>query len=168
MIRTGTTLATVLSATLLAGVVLVSGASTGDVAGGKVLLLRIDAAHAVQPAVDGDVVSAGGRRVSFPARVEDVADTDGGLYVLVDGTLWVTDLDAVLRTGVTGVQELVASPDGRYLGFVDHGSGTDAHGTSRSVVTIYDTTTGVRVVHSAEGRGEAANDDLAALYRALS
>ncbi|HET7682125.1 MAG TPA: hypothetical protein VFK34_00490 [Marmoricola sp.] len=168
MIRTGTTLATAIATALLVGgAVLGSGSSIDNVAGGKALLIRIAQVDAsAAPDVVGGTVRLGDEQVSFAEPVTDTAVTDGGLYVLAGKKLWVTDFHARLQTGVSGMDHITASPDGRYLGFVDlTTTHTDRHGTSLAVVTVYDTTTGERVVHSADGMGDPGHDDLARLYR---
>lgn len=161
VLRTGTTLAAVVGATLLTLVALVGeGWDAGDLGGGKALLIRVAPSESRAPVeVDGRILRVGDRAVRFPAAVRDVARTDGGVYVVSGRRLWVTDLHGVLRTGVSGMRDLVASPNGRYLGFVDDTTQVPASdGSSAAAVTVYDTTTGERVLHA-----EAAPDSAALL-----
>lgn len=112
-----------------------------DAPGGQVLLLRtsqVDAGPGVE--LVGSTLRVGDRAVAFPGVVREAVATAGGLYALVGDELWVTDLEATLRTGITGARDLVVSADGRYLGFRD--------GTT---VTVYDTRSGERLVHSRHG-----------------
>lgn len=77
---------------------------------------------------------------------------------LVDASGDVEDLDV-------RVDSLAASPDGRYVALIDLTSGEeDRYGTPQAATVVVDTRTGEEVVRSADGMGDRATDDLAALY----
>ena len=60
---------------------------------------------------------------------------------------------------------LRASPDGRYLAFLDLATGTkDQVGTAQIQTVVVDLTTGKEVVRSAQGMGDPSSDDLGAVY----
>jgi hypothetical protein len=93
---------------------------------------------------------------------KDGRPIDGGqrpsrLYLAEpDGTVSDTGADAFT---------LGASPDGRYLGFLDLTTGDqDRFGTPQAQAVVVDLQTGEEVVRSSAGMGDPEDDDLAALY----
>lgn len=119
------------------------GAGLDEMSGGMPLLLGVAPVEpGSRPEADAGAVRLGDRVAAFARGVQDVEATAGGIYVLVGDELWVTDFDTTLETGLSGIEELHASPDGRYLGFLD-ADGSEA----RQVATVYDTRNGERVVH---------------------
>lgn len=99
-----------------------------------------------------------------PLHVDAFAVTRGGVFVISDHRLWLTDLTRARDTGYRRVRALTVSPDGRYLGFVDLPVlARESHAVA--VATVYDTTTGEPVVASTVGMGDATKGDLADLYQ---
>lgn len=123
---------------------------------------------------DGTTVDTGSAMTTYvvagdgvwftPADSED--DVDHGN--MTTGPLHFADRDGeVVDTGVTVyVESLGSSPDGRYLGLVDATSGPedDFSDYPRATAVVVDLTTGERVVDTADGMGDPAEDDLAHDY----
>lgn len=84
------------------------------------------------------------------------------------GPLHFADRDGeVSDTGLTVyVESIGSSPDGRYVGLVDATSGPEDafSGQPRGTAVVVDTTTGERVVETADGMGDPDEDDLAHDY----
>ena len=89
------------------------------------------------------------------------ADREGG-----DDPLYYSTGDGAARKVATDASELRATADGRYLMYMDMGSGKkDGFGTPQAVVVVVDTTTGDEVARTTEGMGDpGSDDDLADLY----
>ena len=74
--------------------------------------------------------------------------------------------DGKAREVAVDASDLRASADGRYLMYMDMGSGKkDGFGTPQAVVVVVDTTTGDEIARTTEGMGDpSSDDDLADLY----
>lgn len=79
--------------------------------------------------------------------------------------LFFADRDGQVTSVATGVTDPFASPDGRYLVYLDVASGEqDAYGTPQAQTVIADLASGEEVVRSTEGAGDPSSDDFADLY----
>ncbi|MGN6250536.1 MAG: hypothetical protein ACTHNS_01845 [Marmoricola sp.] len=113
------------------------------------------------------VIEVDGRRIDVaPLRADQAVATRGGTFFLNAGELWYAGSHGARSTGLSQVDRLVLSPDGRRLGLVDrtHGpSGADR--TRVAAVVVYDTVTGRPVLRSTAGMG-ALGEDLHSAYAA--
>lgn len=107
-----------------------------------------------------------GRRISLaPLRADQVAVVPGGVYFRNGTELWFTDLTRAQATGFENIASVVASADGRRIGFVDLGHGpADKDGTRLAAAVAYDAVTGRPLVATYAGMGDLAGDDLSELY----
>ncbi|GAA4702496.1 hypothetical protein [Nocardioides conyzicola] len=92
-------------------------------------------------------------------------DAGGDASYYVDPLYYSTG-DGKAREVAPDASDLTASADGRYLMYMDMGSGKkDGFGTPQAVVVVVDTTTGDEVARTSEGMGDpGSDDDLADLY----
>lgn len=125
------------------------------------------------PVARGDSAQTGagnlevnGRTIRLaPLRADAIAVVDGGVYFLNGSELWFTDLTTARPTGFEEVSSLVASEDGRWLGFVDRGHGPmDDYGTRLAIAVAYDAHTGEVQRATYQGMGDPGTDDLGARY----
>lgn len=114
----------------------------------------------------GTTLFVRGRRILLaPLRADEVAVVPGGVFFRNGTELWFTDLTRARPTGFDQVTSLVASADGRRIGFVDLGRGPkDSHGTREALVAAYDSATGALSVATYRGMGDPLTDDLRHLY----
>ncbi|KQV77583.1 hypothetical protein ASC64_01700 [Nocardioides sp. Root122] len=129
------------------------------------------AADGVVHLSDGTTIDVGGPLTTYvvagdgvwftPAESEESAGRHSSTST---GPLHFAGRDGTVSdTGVTVyVESIGSSPDGRYLGFVDATSGPedDFSGQPRGTAIVVDTTTGERVVETADGMGDPDEDDL--------
>lgn len=103
-----------------------------------------------------------GAGVYFTAGGHD-AGGDASYYV---DPLYYSTGDGKAREVAADASDLTASADGRYLMYMDMGSGKkDGFGTPQAVVVVVDTTTAEEVARTTEGMGDPdSDDDLADLY----
>lgn len=118
-------------------------------------------------AADG-VIHLGDASLDAGAPIEAYVVAGDGAYVVSEGS---TQLLLVRAGGAeeTGAHadpdSLRASPDGRYLAFLDPEAGErDRYDTPQVVTVVVDLSSGREVLRSTEGMGDLASDDLADLY----
>lgn len=94
--------------------------------------------------VRGSRIVVDGRAIDLaPLRVDEVAVVRGGVFFRNGTELWFTDLDRARATGYTDVQSLVASPDGRWIAFLDLEHGANGRsGNPLALVLAFEAATG--------------------------
>lgn len=117
---------------------------------------------------EGAYLVVRGRRIALaPLRADVVAVVPGGVFFLDSHELWFTDLSRARPTDYADVSSLVASADGRELGFLDLAHGPkDAGGTPLIMAVAYDTRTGRALASTYQGMGDLARGNLGHLYAA--
>lgn len=120
---------------------------------------------------DDSTVAVGKEVERFVLAGAGVFFTAGGHEAGGDASYYVDPLyystgDGTAREVATDASDLRASADGRYLMYLDLGSGEkDGFGTPQAVVAVVDTTTGDVVARTTQGMGDpGSDDDLADLY----
>ncbi|GAA1799480.1 hypothetical protein GCM10009795_051220 [Nocardioides hankookensis] len=120
---------------------------------------------------DGSDLAVGAKVDRFVLAGDGVFFTSGGHETGPDGRYYVDPLsystgDGTAREVAADASDLRATRDGRYLMFMDFGSGEkDQYGTPQAVVVVVDTTTGDEVARTTKGMGDpSSDDDLADLY----
>lgn len=150
------------------------GGDTGDTGGDPAALDWAASADPISPA--GQLVWAEDGVIHLPDGTTWDAGVDiasyvvagDGAYVLADGSteLLHVDADGARPTGAhADPQTLRASPDGRFLVFLDPDAGTaDQYDTPLLVTVVVDLERGEEVLRSSAGMGDLKTDDLADLY----
>jgi hypothetical protein len=120
-------------------------------------------------AQDGVVHLGDGGTIRTARTMREYVVAGDGVYFLTGRgtTLEHATATGIRSTGVTisGWDDLRASPDGRYLAYIDRTTGPgDTYGTHLALAIVVDTTTGREVLRTGAGMGDVEHDDLADLY----
>lgn len=121
------------------------------------------AQHGVVHLGDGSTIRTASRMREY------VVAGDGVFFLAGRGTTTLAHATptGIRSTGVTisGWDDLRASPDGRYLAYIDRSTGpVDRFHTRLALAIVVDTRTGREVLRTGAGMGDIKHDDLADLY----
>lgn len=116
----------------------------------------------------GDTVHLGdGSTLSVAREVDRFVVARAGVFFTVPRHhgLYYSAGDGSSRRVAADASDLMSSPDGRYLMFMDMASGEkDGFGTPQGQVVVVDTAAGDEVAGVTEAMGDPGSDDLADLY----